>query len=351
MLSVLMATAMLSMTLAGCAQSGNQTTETQTGTENSTEGTGSSASAEETGAKTDSDKPYTVGITIQTLDNSYWAGVFSEVEKELKSRGIDGTILSANDDSSTQIQQIEQFTNNNVDLIMVHPSDPSAIEDYLKLARDKGIKVMSWDDKLTNSDLNWVLNNQELGYAIGAAAAEFINEHFTVEEPAEVAILNYPQTPVLLERENGILDALQKEADGKYTVVAQQPALDAQAGMDNMETIFQANPNVKVVCCVSGSGDIGANEAFKIKYKNEIPDDVGIFSADGTKQELEAIVNGEATRAAVGFEGSDKRTAIAVVDMYEKLLKGEDTGGQDVYRPLLVLNIDNAAEYLADYSN
>lgn len=333
--------------MVGCSSGGNQeqATHTEAVVEKNTE------SSENSGDKTSSDKAYKVGITIQTLDNSYWAGVFSEVEKELKARGIDGTILSSNDDSSTQIQQIEQFTNNNMDLIMVHPSDPSAIEDYLKIARDKGIKVMSWDDKLTNSDLNWVLNNQELGYSIGSTAAEFINEHFTTESPAEVAILNYPQTPVLLERENGILDALEKEAAGKYKVVAQQPAIDAQAGMDNMETIFQANPNVKVVCCVSGSGDIGANEAFKIKYNNEIPDDVGIFSADGTKQELEAIMNGEATRAAVGFEGSDKRTAIAVVDMYEKLLKGEDLTDQDVYRPLLVLDINNASEYLADYNN
>lgn len=342
-IGVFLAVAMFGLMLTGCATSGNQdqTAATQGETEQKTD--------DSTEAKESSDKPYTVGITLQTLDNSYWAGVFSEVKEELKARGIEATILSSNDDSATQIQQIEQFTNNKVDLIMVHPSDPSAIEDYLKIAHDKGIKVMSWDDKLTNSDLNWVLDNQELGYTIGATAAEFINEHFTTEAPAEVAILNYPQTPVLLERENGILEALEKEAAGKYKVVAQQPAIDAQAGMDNMETIFQTNPNVKVVCCVSGSGDIGANEAFKIKYNNEIPDDVGIFSADGTKQELESIVNGEATRAAVGFEGSDKRTAIAVVDMYEKLLKGEDLGGQDVYRPLLVLNIDNAAEYLADY--
>ena len=40
---------------------------------------------------------------------------------------------------------------------MVHPSDPNAIEDYLKKAREAGIKVMCWDDKMTNTDLNWVL--------------------------------------------------------------------------------------------------------------------------------------------------------------------------------------------------
>jgi len=75
---------------------------------------------------------FKVGITIQSLENSYWAGVFGEVETLLKAKGWEYTILACNDNSATQIQQIENFITNEVDLIMVHPSDPNAIEDYLQ---------------------------------------------------------------------------------------------------------------------------------------------------------------------------------------------------------------------------
>jgi len=294
-------------------------------------------------------KKFKVGITIQSLENSYWAGVFGEVEKLMKEKGWDYTILSCNDNSATQIQQIENFITNGVDLIMVHPSDPNAIEDYLKKAREAGIKVMCWDDKMTNTDVNWVLDNTELGYEIGKAAAEFINKYYTADNKAKVAVMDYPQTPILLERENGILKALKEIAGDKYEIVAQQPAIDAQTALGNMESILQAHPDVSVVCSIGAGGDIGANEALMTKYQGKIPENVGIFSADATQQQMESILKGEASRASIGFEGSNKKTAAACVALYEKLLNGEKFEEQNIYRPLLKIDKDNASEYLADF--
>ncbi len=292
---------------------------------------------------------FKVGITIQSLENSYWAGVFGEVESLMKAKGWDYTILSCKDNSATQIQQIENFTTNQVDLIMVHAADPNALEDYLAAARKQGIKVMCWDDKMKNTDVNWVLDNTKLGYTIGTPAAEFVNANYSASNKAQIAIINYPQLPILLERENGILAALKEKAAGKYDVVAQQPAVDAATALSHMETILQGNPNVKVVCSIGAGGDIGANEAFMTKYNGKIPADVGIFSADATEQQLEAILAGQASRATVGFEGSNKKTAAACVAIYERLLNGEKFADQNVYRPLLVMDKNNAATYLADF--
>lgn len=338
--TLLIAVAIMLTAIVGCSQ------EPASETNNTKTESGQKSGSEEKSSK--KNENFKVGITIQSLENSYWAGVFGEVEVMMKEKGWDYTILACNDNSATQIQQIENFVINEVDLIMVHPSDPNAIEDYLKQARDAGIKVMSWDDAMTNTDLNWILDNTKLGYAIGTEAAEFINEHYTEDNKAEVAIMNYPQTPILLERETGILNALEEIAKGKYEVVAQQPALDAQTALANMETILQANPNTKVVCSIGAGGDIGANEAFMTVTEGNIPEDMGIFSADATQQQLEAIVNGQATRASVGFEGSNKKTAAAVVDLYERLLNGEKFD-QNLVRPLTAIDKSNAAEFLADY--
>ncbi len=348
-ISLLLVGVMAFSGLVGCGTApAKETVETKTEEAKTTEAVTEPAKEEETADAAETEN-FKVGITLQSLENSYWAGVFGEVEKLLKEKGWEYTILACNDNSATQIQQIENFVTNQVDLIMVHPSDPNAIEDYLKQARDAGIKVMCWDDAMTNTDLNWILDNTKLGYAIGQEAANFINDHYADGSVAEVAIMNYPQTPILLERETGILNALEEIAGGKYKVVAQQPALDAQAAITNMETILQANPDTKIVCSIGAGGDIGANQAFMTKMEGEIPDDMGIFSADATQQQLEAIVNGEATRASVGFEGSNKKTAEAVVDLYERLLNGETFAEQNLVRPLLVIDSSNAAEYLADY--
>jgi ribose transport system substrate-binding protein len=292
---------------------------------------------------------FRVGVTIQSLENSYWAGVFGEVEEEMKAKGWEYTILSCKDSSATQIQQIENFITNQVDLIMVHPSDPNALEDYLATARDQGIRVMCWDDKMKNTDVNWVLDNTKLGYTIGTAAAEFINEHYSTSDKAQVAVMNYPQTPILLERETGILTALEELSGGKFDVIAQQPALDAATALSNMESIFQANPDTKVVCSIGAGGDIGANEAFMTRFGGNVPAEVGIFSADATEQQLQSIVNGEASRASVGFEGSNKKTAQAVVALYERLLNGEEFADQNIYRNLMIIDAETAGTYLADF--
>lgn len=337
-LSIALLIALMVSVLAGCS----------TGTTTAATTAAAATAAGETTAAANT--KFKVGITIQSLENSYWAGVFGEVETLLKAKGWDYTILACNDNSATQIQQIENFITNKVNLIMVHPSDPNAIEDYLKKAREAGIKVMCWDDKMTNTDVNWVLDNTKLGYTIGSAAADFINANYSADKQAEVAVMNYPQTPILLERETGILNALKEKAAGKYKVVASQPALDAATAMSNMETIIQANPNVKVVCSIGAGGDIGANEFFMTKFNSKVPADVGIFSADATQQQLEAIVGNQASRATVGFEGSNKKTAAAVVDLYARLLNGEKFADQNVVRPLLTIDAKNAAQYLADYA-
>lgn len=342
-ISLLLIGAMVLTGLVGCS---GEKTDTETNTAVTEEKTSTEEKVED---NSKADANFKVGITIQSLENSYWAGVFGEVETLIKEKGWEYTILACNDNSATQIQQIENFITNEVDLIMVHPSDPNAIEDYLKQARDAGIKVMSWDDAMTNTDVNWILDNTKLGYAIGQEAANFINDHYTSDKMAEVAIMNYPQTPILLERETGILNALEEIAKGKYKVVAQQPALDAQTALTNMETILQASPDTKIVCSIGAGGDIGANEAFMTKTEGKIPDDMGIFSADATQQQLEAVVNGEATRASVGFEGSNKKTAVAVVDLYERLLNDEKFEEQNLVRPLTVIDSSNATDFLADY--
>ena len=55
---------------------------------------------------------------------------------------------------------------------------------------------------MENSSFNWVIENYDLGVEIGTQAADFINEKFG-DKGCEVVVLGYPQTPILLERENG----------------------------------------------------------------------------------------------------------------------------------------------------
>ena len=268
------------------------------------------------------------------------------LEDVLKANGADYTIVACDDSSATQIGQVENFISSGCDLIMVHPSDAAAVEDACAQARAQGVKVMCWDDPMTNTDGNWVLNNTDLGIAIGKNAAAFINEHYSEDNKAQVTVINYPQTTILLEREEGIIEGL-KDADGKYEIVASQAGLDAIQAQTSMETVLQRNPDCKIVAGIGAGAMVGADEAFQISTGGNIPEDMGVFTTDVTKQQLEHLQDPSyPARGITGFEGSDMDTASACAAMYALILS-DSLESQNVFRSLCTIDSSNIDTIMA----
>lgn len=300
---------------------------------------GCSKPAEPAGSSDPDKKALKVGMTVQSTSNPIWAGITSETQKAVKEMGGELTYVSCDSNITTQIQQVENFISNKVDVIVVHPADPQGIETVLKQARDAGIKVISWDDDLENCDLAYVINNYDLGTMIGEEAAKWINEKLNGE--AEVAVLDWPQLPILLERGNGIVDAIKKNAP-KAEIVAQTAAIDAAGGQTKMETILQAHPNVKVVAAIGGGGAVGANEAAK--GANKITPDFGIFAADATEQELTAIKADEGNRASIMITGGPVTMGQEMAGLIYKVASGEKLDKlffREIF-PINASNVDNA---------
>lgn len=274
-----------------------------------------------------------LGITIQDLKNPYWAGVMSALETVLTEAGAEYTILGCNQNAIDQQGQIENFAANGCDLIMVHPQDPAGADDALGMVREQypDIKLMCWDDPLENTDANWILDNTYLGSVIGEMAAEFINEHFTEDNKAEVIVIGKADTPVLVERENGIKAGLEAAA-GKYEIVATNYGIEPLEAQEGVETTLQAYPNVKVVAGVGAGAMIGADEALNIHTGGEIPEDMGVFTTDVTMQQLEQLADPTyPAKGIIGFEGSDKDTAEACAKMYALIL-ADNVGAKNVFR-------------------
>lgn len=323
----------MAVAAAGCGQGGNDKKEADV------------PEAAETTEDSGSEDGIKIGLAVQTLGNQVWAQQMDAIQQKADADGNSVTVLEANENANTQIDQIENFITSGCDAIVVNPVDPEAIEEVCKKAREAGIKVVAWDEEMENTDINWIIKNYDLGAAIGEGAAEFIKEKFGDEE-VEVAVLGYPQTPILLERENGILDKIEELAPNA-NVVANQPAINPTEGLDAMETILQANPDVKVVCCIGGGGAAGANEAFKGKYGSEVPDDVGIFSTDLTDETVASMENGEFNRMCVAITGNPFVCGEVVYDLTVRVVNGENID-QNVYRDLIPVTNDNLKDMVTD---
>lgn len=289
-----------------------------------------------------------IGITIQNYENAYWAGVMSKLEQILKDEGYDATIVGCEENSTKQIEQIENFITSGCDLIMVHPNDADAVEEVCGRALDEGIKVMCWDNPMENTTANWVLDNTELGKEIGKTAAAFINEHYTADNKAQVCVIGKPDTQVLLERQNGIEAGLKENCKDNYEIVATIDGVVNNEVQSKAETVLQANPDCKVWVGVGAGAMIGSNTALLAKYggAGKIPEDCGVITTDVTSDQLNSLEAGdEAVRAIVGFEGSNTDTAQACFEMFKRILDGEDfSADKNVYRPTMEINDENIAE-------
>ena len=288
-----------------------------------------------------------LGITIQSLQNAYWAGVMTALQELLDSLGAEVTIVACDDSSATQIAQIENFISAGCDLIMVHPSDAAAVEDVCEQARDAGIKVMCWDDPMENTDANWILDNTFLGKAIGDLAAEFINKYYDETNRAEVIVIGYPQTKILLEREEGIRQGLEENAKGKYKIVASQAGIIASDAQRAVETTLQAHPNAKVIVGIGAGAMIGADEALNIYTEGKIPEDMGVFTTDVTKQQLEQLEDDTyPAKGIIGFEGSDEDTARSCASMYALIL-ADKVDAKNVFRGVTPITEETVAKIIA----
>lgn len=355
--SAILCIAMAATMFVGCSSKETTTTGDQTNTGNTeattenTGDTGDTGEAEADQGETTATAGAKIGITVQSLDNAYWAGVMSKLETMLKEDGYEVTLIDCDDNAATQVSQVENFITAGMDLIMVHPSDAASLEGICGEALDAGIKVMCWDDPMENTTANWVLDNTALGEEIGKTAAEFINEHFTPDNKAKVTVISYPSTKVLLERGNGIKSGLEKYCEDNYEIIAEIDGLEAAESQTNVETVLVAHPDANVFVGTGAGPMIGANEALLAEYggAGNIPENVGVITTDVTTQQLESLKAGdEAARAIVGFEGSNTDTAAACKEMFERILSGEDfSANKNVYRSFTRITLDNVDDILA----
>ncbi|NBK21382.1 MAG: sugar ABC transporter substrate-binding protein [Spirochaetia bacterium] len=110
------------------------------------------------GAQESATTGMTVGMTVQDLSNQIWSGSCEALKKLVVADGGKMTYLDCSNNSAKQIQQLENFIASKVNAIVVHPVDSNAVEPTLAAARKAGIKVYCWDENVTNSDINWLID-------------------------------------------------------------------------------------------------------------------------------------------------------------------------------------------------
>lgn len=255
-----------------------------------------------------------IGVSLSTLNNPFFVSIREGVEEVAQNENVETVITDAQNDSSTQNNQVEDLITQGVDLIVINPVDSTAISTSVQKANEANIPVICVDRKSDEGELvSFIASNNVEG---GKLAGEYILEK--VGENAEVIQLEgIPGASSTRERGEGFTEA----TDGKINLLASQTAnFDRAEGMTVMENLLQAHPDVKAVFCQNDEMALGASEAVKASGK-----DVTIVGFDGNDDAIKAVEEGSLSATVAQKPQEMGKLAIETALKY---LKGEQVEEQ-----------------------
>lgn len=286
------------------------------GEDNNTSAENKTESNETADKKTDGNMK--IGVSLSTLNNPFFVSIREGIE-EGAGDDAETVISDAQNDSSTQSNQVEDLITQGVDLIIINPVDSTAIASSVEKANEANIPVICVDRGTDSGEIvSFIASNNVEG---GKLAGEYILEK--VGEDAEVVQLEgIPGASSTRERGEGFKEA----TDGKIDLVASQTAnFDRAEGLTVMENLLQAHPDVKAVFCQNDEMALGASEAIKTSGK-----DIVVVGFDGNDDAISAVEDGSLSATVAQ---KPKEMGKLAIETAIKYLKGE-TVDEQVDSPL-----------------
>jgi len=188
-----------------------------------------------------------------------------------------------------QIQLIEGYLAQKVDVIAVSPNDPDSIAPVLKKARDKGIHVITWDaDASPEKSQREFFVNQAPDAAVGQALVDEMADQKGPE--AKVAIITATLTAA---NQNSWIAEMKKHMAAKYPkmklVCDPKPSEeDQQLAFKVAQDLMKTYPDLDGIWGISSNAFPGAAEAVLQAKKTGQVAVVGLSTPKSMKQYVDS---------------------------------------------------------------
>ena len=252
----------------------------------------------------------TVAIVLSTLNNPFFVTMKDGAEAKAKELGYDLIVLDSQNDPSKELSNVEDLTVRGVKAILINPTDSDAVSNAIRMANRSDIPVLTLDRGASRGDVvSHIAPDNVVG---GEMAGHFIMEK--VGEKAKVIQLEgIAGTSAARERGEGFMNAVK---GSEMELLASQPAdFDRTKGLNVMENLLAANPNVQAVFAQNDEMALGALRAVQASGK-----DVMIVGFDGTDDGIAAVNRGKL--AATVAQQPDLIGSLGI-ETADKVLKGE----------------------------
>ena len=225
----------------------------------SKQGPDSAAPAAASAPAAAADSQLTVGLAVSTLNNPFFVSLRKGAEDEAKKDGVKLITVDAQDDPAKQQASVEDLIQKKVNVILINPTDSSAVANVVKEATGKGIKVISLDRSVNGAEVSAHIASDNV--AGGKMAGEFLLQKLGGKGRI-VELEGIAGSSAARERGEGFHKVVDGKADVK--LLAKQPAdFDRAKGLSVMENIIQGNKDIQGVFAHNDEMALGALKAIQ----------------------------------------------------------------------------------------
>lgn len=324
------------VSLFGCS---NGTTEATTAAPQTTEAAAGTTVAADTTAAAEAKAPEaeggkTFGVTYW-IESDFFKTVADSITDAAAAEGNKTVVVDAQQDSTKQIQIIEDFIAQDVDAVFLNPVDRDAIAPALQKLQEAGIPVINFDSSVANLELvnaYVATDNVQAGKLCGESMIK------DFPEGGKIAILNYPANSACLDREKGFMEAIK---DKGFEVVA---TFDAEGtvekGQNITSDILQAHPDIAAIFSINDQAGMGAFAACTTSSAN-----VAIYGVDGAPEAKQVIAK-EGSIYKMTAAQSPIKIGINCYEVAKTILSGQKPEKFQIDVPAFTIDSTNIKDYL-----
>ncbi len=208
-------------------------------------------------------RTFRIGFSNVSVANSWRVAMLAMLQAEAaKHPGVELVCTDAQDDPSRQVRDVEQLLADGIDLLLIAPATPDALNGVIEKAQGRGIPVIVFDRRCTTERYTATVGIDDVrnGELSAQRLVEALRQKFGAPRGDVVMIQAFLGTGPQIDREQGILSVLSKHPD--IRIVARAPAdYQRDKGAAVMQELLRAHPHIDAVMGQDGASMVGAYEA------------------------------------------------------------------------------------------
>jgi ribose transport system substrate-binding protein len=280
-----------------------------------------------------------IAVVISTLNNPWFVVLADTAKTRATELGYDATIFDSQNDTAKEAANFENIIASGYKAILFNPTDANGSVANVQKAKAAGVPVFCIDREInsTNAAVSQMLSDSYSGCVK-------LGQYFvkTVGQAGEYAeLLGIVGDNNTWNRSKGFHSVVDRYP-GLKMVAQQSGEFDRAKGLEVMESILQAHPNIKAVFCGNDAMAMGAYQALVTAGKDK---QVKVFGFDGADDVVKMIAEGKITATGMQFPKTMARKSAEFADEY---IKGKRDFPQKVPVPVELVTRENVDKY-GDY--